>query len=322
MKPRSLFVLAAALAVFAAAMPATAAPSKSNTKPDGKGIGTKFHHPLAMPGNGITYHGGPVMLSNKHIYYIWYGWGGGLGSTPDILNNLASNIGGSPYFNINTTYFDANNNHIQNSVAFNPLTDQAYNHYSLGKNLDDDGVFAVVTNALTRKQLPVDPNGVYFVLTSPDVNETTGFCSQYCGWHDSQNYKATRIHFAFIGDGDQCPDGCEAQSISPNNNPGADGMASVIAHELEESATDPNVASGANSFSADGWFNTQGAENGDLCAWTFGNTSTCSDGGCSGGSGANGASYNMTLGAKQYLIQQNWVNANGGFCALRYPNAP
>jgi hypothetical protein len=28
--------------------------------------------------------------------------------------------------------------------------------------------------------------------------------------------------------------------------------------------------------------------------------------------------YNMTLGARQYLIQQNWVNASGGFCAKSY----
>jgi hypothetical protein len=29
--------------------------------------------------------------------------------------------------------------------------------------------------------------------------------------------------------------------------------------------------------------------------------------------------YNVTLGGKQYLIQQNWVNASGGYCAMHYP---
>ena len=37
----------------------------------------------------------------------------------------------------------------------------------------------------------------------------------------------------------------------------------------------------------------------------FGTTSTA----------GNGSKYNMTLGSRQYLIQQNWVNASGGFCA-------
>jgi hypothetical protein len=32
----------------------------------------------------------------------------------------------------------------------------------------------------------------------------------------------------------------------------------------------------------------------------------------------NGAKYNVTLGSRNYLIQQNWVNASGGFCAKSY----
>jgi hypothetical protein len=49
-------------------------------------------------------------------------------------------------------------------------------------------------------------------------------------------------------------------------------------------------------------------ENADKCAWTFGSVS----------SAPNGSSYNMTLGSMNYLIQRNWVNASGGFCALSY----
>ena len=80
-------------------------------------------------------------------------------------------------------------------------------------------------------------------------------------------------------------------------------MASIIAHELEETATDPDL---------NAWYDTRGAENADKCAWTFGATTTL-----------NGAKYNMTLGGKNYLIQQNWVNALGpnnakGYCAKSY----
>ena len=29
--------------------------------------------------------------------------------------------------------------------------------------------------------------------------------------------------------------------------------------------------------------------------------------------------YGMTLSNRQYLIQRNWVNASGGYCATKYP---
>ncbi len=35
-------------------------------------------------------------------------------------------------------------------------------------------------------------------------------------------------------------------------------------------------------------------------------------------SAANGALYNVTFGSREYLIQRNWVNASGGYCALSY----
>src|SRR5579859_3278721 len=55
-------------------------------------------------GNKINYNGGPVLLGTTRIYYIWYGnWDAG---SVGILSNFASHIGGTPYFNINTGYYD------------------------------------------------------------------------------------------------------------------------------------------------------------------------------------------------------------------------
>ena len=52
--------------------------------------------------------------------------------------------------------------------------------------------------------------------------------------------------FAFIGSPALCYNQCTAQYgaqfvSSPNNNAEADGMASIIAHELAESVTDPQI---------------------------------------------------------------------------------
>ena len=93
--------------------------------------------------------------------------------------------------------------------------------------------------------LPKDTNGVYFVLTSPDVNETSGFCSHYCGWHTHGTIAGSDIKYAFVGNpATQCLSSCSAQSVSPNNNPGMDAMASIFAHELEEALPIPTSTPG------------------------------------------------------------------------------
>src|SRR5262252_3449215 len=41
---------------------------------------------------GISYHGGPLMLADTRVYYIWYGdWS--RNTAPAILQNFAENIG-------------------------------------------------------------------------------------------------------------------------------------------------------------------------------------------------------------------------------------
>lgn len=255
----------------------------------GQGGGPKYT-------NGINYHNGPLILGSAHVYYIWYGnWSGN--TAPTILNNFASLIGGSPYYDINTTYYDVNKNFVSNAVVnMGAGTD----NYSQGTALSDASVKTVVANQISSGSLPRDTNAVYFVLTSADVTETSGFCTQYCGWHTHGSIAGADIKYAFVGNPDQCPSACSAQTTSPNGNAGADAMASIIGHELEEAVTDPDL---------NAWYDNRGMENADKCAWTFGTTYTTS----------NGSKANMSLGGVNYLIQQNWVNAKGGYCAMSYP---
>jgi hypothetical protein len=303
------------LGVFAAAFTLTLAAhagsvrsdNQSIYRPTGKGYGELDNSPgaaeraarAARPktgSNGISYHGGPVMTSANgvNVYYIWYGnWSGN--TAPSILTTLATGLGGSPYFNINTTYYDGSGRKVTNAVN---LLGSTSDSYSYGTALTDANVQSVVANAISSGRLPSDTNAVYFVMTSADVNETSGFCTQYCGWHNKASIGGATIKYAFVGNPDRCPSACAAQTTSPNNNAGADGMASIVAHELEEAASDPEL---------NAWYDTRGYENADKCAWTFGTEYTT----------GNGAKANMSLGGLNFLIQQNWVNASGGYCALK-----
>jgi hypothetical protein len=276
-------------------------------KPTGKGYGELDDSPGAFArwraavskagpnNNGIFYHGGPVVLGTTNVYYIWYGnWSGNTAST--ILTNFAQSVGGSPYFNINTTYYNGSGTHVSNAVSYAGATSDGY---SQGTSLSDAQIQAVVSSAITTNKLPKDTNAVYFVLTSADVTANSGFCTQYCGWHTHGTIAGSDIKYSFVGNPDRCPSSCAAQTTSPNGNAGADGMASIIAHELEEAVTDPDL---------NAWYDRRGYENADKCVWTFGTESTA----------PNGSKYNMTLGGMSYLIQRNWVNAGGGFCALSY----
>src|SRR6266566_540522 len=109
----------AVAAIFASAAygGAVLAPdSDEELRPTGKGWGERAQpghaNPHGSPNtNGINYHGGPLMLGTTNVYYIWYGnWSGNSATT--ILTDLANNIGGSPYFNINTTYYNGSNLHV------------------------------------------------------------------------------------------------------------------------------------------------------------------------------------------------------------------
>ena len=297
----------AALSLVASDLPAT---EQSNAETEGALAHGKIVHQInpkfgkiaasrPRTGSGISYHGGPLILGGKNggvnVYVIWYGnWSGN--SATSILKDFLNNLGGSPYYNINTTYDDGSMNYVKNAVAFLGSTND---NYSQGTSLSDAQVQAVVSNAISTGGLPPDSNGLYFVLTSADVTESSGFCTQYCGWHTHGTISGWDIKYSFVGNPDRCPSACEAQTTSPNGNAGADGMVSVMAHELEEAVTDPDL---------NAWYDSRGQENADKCAWTFGTTYRLS----------NGSMANMKLGTRDYLIQQNWVNSGSGYCALSY----
>jgi hypothetical protein len=241
----------------------------------------------------ITYHGGAVMTGPVHVYAIWYGTWSSRSRRRTIVRDFLRHLD-SPYWNINRTFPNASGRTVDPAPSFaGEIDDPGSSGVS---QMSDLQIQAVVERAVSTKALPRDSNGVYLVLTSSKVTKT-GFLTEYCGWHSAARIQGSTLKFSFVGD----PSGpkvrnCSPQGTSPNGDVGADAMVSTIAHELDETVTDPTMR---------GWRTAHGEENADRCAWKYGTVYT------SGGGHAN-----MQLGGRHYLVQTNWVNGAAPHCGL------
>jgi hypothetical protein len=277
--------------------PSAAAPdaprlAKAPTRPTGAGIGV-IGSKIKRTSQTMAYHGGPMMLAPKNVYFIWYGnWTGG--RTPQILIDFASNLGGSGYFQINSLY--------RNAVGVGPSGNLSYigsifDNYSRGTSFSSSTDAGLVVGALVvNSLLPVDPDGIYVVFTAADV-DVPGFGTAYCGFHSTTSTGGVTLRYVFVGHPARAPAKCQPQTVSPNGDAAADAMASVLAAELSNTVTDPE-------FTA--WYDRYGLEPADKCAWSYGTTYTTT----------NGARPNVRLGGYDFLLQQLWIPKQRGFCAL------
>ncbi len=262
-----------------------------------------------VTGNGINYHGGPVLKGNPvPLYLIWYGNWSGTGSntaaTVSLVEHFLNTLGNTPYEKIATTYGDTTGN-VSGNVA---VAGAIFDANSQGAKLTNKKLSAIVTRSFSNG-LPKDANGVYLVLTASTVSEQ-GFCSSFCGFHTAQTLSGTDIKWAFIGNPDRCPSGCEIQTTGPNSPAtgvgGADGIINVITHEQFEAITDPDL---------NAWFDSGGQEDSDKCNFNFGATTACAAGSlCTPAADSVGAQFNQSFGNNNWMFQQNWENSNGGKC--------
>lgn len=238
----------------------------------------------------LIYQGGET-IATPTFYVMWYGAWDSIDT--NLVEFFLQRLDQSPYSMVA-------------SYPFRPPTGQINwggsiikNEPNYNKQLSDLDIQALVTDepAWATK----DPNGLYFILTSSDVNATSGFCRQYCGFHTS--VWATR--YIWVGNSEvQCASACTAGS-GPNGRRGADGMINILLHEITESVTDPWF---------DGYINEMNREAGDLCGWTFGTTNAL----------ATGAKYNIEIEGTKFLVQRlvDFRNLNTQACALVHDPIP
>lgn len=261
----------------------------------------------------ILYHGGPVMNSaqGNSLYVIYYG--AVPATTQSIINDFLTGLSGTLPFAVNSSYNAGGQTPpVPATYSFFSTSSQYIyldTNYSEGTQLGSSSIPKIVAHAIDSG-LRSDINGVYLVITSPDV-KIAGFCNSFCAYHNDTSVSLTsgsalHIRYALIPDPTQRCSGCNGgiavygDTTTPNGDMGADTMTDDIMHELSETVTDPDISA---------WYTQNGAENGDLCNYVYGNALT-------GVSSAGTYHYNFSAMNRRFLIQQIWKNAApAGYCA-------
>jgi hypothetical protein len=194
--------------------------------------------------------------------------------------------------------------------------------------VDDAQVTAEIQNLITALHLPSDYSHEYVMLTPKHVASCffagstaskSNVCSidhypsgTYCAYHTmfgpnspvSGTVYANMpypIYHSPVGFTCGTDAGGHGTIESPNFNGSASSMdadveVSPLSHEIMESITDPNTFNG--------WFDASGNENGDDCAYVYGN-GTWTDMG-----GTPGMFYNQTINGHHYITQEEFSNAD------------
>lgn len=232
--------------------------------------------PAAAPSRSpnLVYHGGNVMHGTV-VTPIYWGTSWDPTLSGDKITSLASfyqGIGGSTYAATNGEYTDASGAHVSTQVTYG--TAYVDNSAAPASGNRTSPILAEVCAVIGTTAVA---NGYYPVY----VDSPRGH-SRFCAWHSAGTCpNGTPVQFAFFYnlDGDA---GCDPQDGSGQHSQGVAALANVSGHEISEMLTDPQL---------NAWYDSNGAENADKCAWTFGTPLL---------SFRNGT---------QWKIQGNWSNA-------------
>ncbi len=263
-------------------------------------------------GTGIYYHGGPIIAPNAtNVAAVYWsantiynnqpapGSHGAASADGSLIGYFLAHLGGSAYFNINTTYY-AGSTHVANAVNYTQYWATGSTGPLPSASPTDADMVAMLQAGFNSNQLTYNPSTVYAIFSGPNVNLGGGFLTQYCAYHTHGTVTINGVQhtvlYAAMPHNIDGPSACTSGQPAANGDPGADAEVNTLAHEIEESTTDELGTA---------WYDRSGYENADKCAWTFGTMYS-----------SGGGTANITVGSKNFLVQQNWVNLGSGGCAL------
>ena len=260
----------------------------------------------AIPQNGIAYHGGPVVMGEKVVAIYWaaspiYSGGpaagttGAAGSDGSLVGYFLRNLGASPYYAINTTYKNGANVPVSTTVNYTKFV--AVNQAPPTKP-SVTATVNLILNQINKGKITFDEKTLYVVFGGPKIDIGGSYAQGACAYHTvvgvSNGNQTLPLLFSAqpLGSSFQYCHLSSTQWTPPNADLPADVQVNMLAHEIEETATDMHI---------DGWYDASGDENADKCAWYFGSTQTS----------ASGGDYNLRVGTKPFMVQMNWARAGG-----------
>jgi hypothetical protein len=317
--------LVVVLGIAAASCALLAASAQAASSRHGRIRGIVFAHSQAGAfggGGNLTYHGGAVMPTNQVYAIFWMppGYtsvdtsGAGYQAT---IDNYFSNVAAASGLSTNvywagTQYYQATptgNQNVSYSSSFVKEIDDASPYPPNGCTdsytsvcLTDQQIQNEIASVVSTNNLPTGNGTEYFLFTPKNVgsciDSTSAQCaySYYCAYHSNIGTGSTAILYANMPYANFVPSAC-GSGQKPNGND-ADSTINVTSHEHNETITDPFGTA---------WYDIQGNEDGDKCAWNFGSKRQSS--------GVGGARYNQTINGSHYYLQQEWSNHSSG-CVL------
>lgn len=250
---------------------------------------------LTDPTLNVTFHGGVTMEADANVYLIYYG--NFSAPTRQLLQQFVGDLGKSDYWKRLKPY---NTGNLVYAGNFNATADKRL------LTIDDvRNITATAIQASPRWRRSAGAGStldIYMVLSDREVDNrylTARYCYEFCGWHDHFTFNNKNIKVAWLGSAMKCP-GCTPLTFAnaPNNDIEADAFTNIMAHELAETATDPNL---------DAWGDGLGNEIADKCVWNFGTTHIGTP------KNAKGL-WNEKVGNGYYLLQNIW-DVNAQACA-------
>ena len=205
----------------------------------------------------MTWHNGTVLVANKTMAIFWGSWG----SPGDIItgfDSFFSGFGGSGYAGDSTEYTGSNGQVSSSSTYLGHVLDTS------APPKRSPSVATMVAEACKITNNNPDPNALYLMYTSNFPRQNS-----FCAWHSYGNCSnGAPVQVANMPNTTGIA-GCDPADTWTTNSQGLASLANVTGHELSETITDPRNG---------GWYDANGQENGDKCAWVFNHVVTLKNG--------------------------------------------
>lgn len=204
------------------------------------------------PSNNLYCHGGNIQAAQKNYLIFWGNWtaAGDPAGAQSYAIQFMQDMGGSRWENVDSIYYNPLKQHVGASSYGRALTDTTMPPAApLQSDLAAEAASAAAVIG------DYSPNASYIIMLPKGI-VPSGFGSQFCAWHSYANANGTTIAYTNMPYVSDPSKPCGAGAAGGIN----DGIGIVLGHEQAETQTDPFL---------NGWYDVNGNENGDKCAWQF-----------------------------------------------------